>query len=259
MTRCERRMRLVASWGGAWFIMLGLLATPASATVSCSAPKSSDCANVLPIATTTDATNVESTDTIQIEPITSTTATLNGVTGPGVSNGPTTQYFFQYGTSTAYGTTGPTGTIGGCPPGVAGGAYCAVPPVQYVHYNITGLDPCSTYHFRIVASNTDGTTDGLDRTFATEFSKPIQYVHAPKRVKHRTRFRVRIGLGAAATITIQLRRDGKTVKTYHKGFRKIGQVTQRIRAPKRTGKYTIKVIATEPCGKETLAKTFTVT
>src|SRR3712207_6114717 len=83
-----------------------------------------------PGATTTAATNV----TFQ-------TATLNGVVNP---NKEDTTYYFEYGTTTAYGTKTPSAVEGGN----AG---------KSVSANITGLTPNTTYHYRLVATNPSGT------------------------------------------------------------------------------------------------------
>src|ERR1700761_1391658 len=88
----------------------GLLAAPGSATIVCPQgvkPPSPYCVNVPPTATTRNATHVRATR-----------ATLNGVAGPNVRNGDITQYFFEYGTTTAYGSQTRPGTIGSCPFGV---------------------------------------------------------------------------------------------------------------------------------------------
>ena len=74
-------------------------------------------------------------------------ARLNGSLYP---HGLTTTVYFQYGTTTSYGftrhsTTGP----------------------QSVSANINGLASHTTYHFRIAATNSAGTTYSSDRTFTT--------------------------------------------------------------------------------------------
>ena len=81
--------------------------------------------------------------------VASTTATLNGVVDP---NGSDTTFFFQYGTSTSYGTTTAVVDAGS---GSSGSAVSA---------NVTGLTPSTSYHYRVVAMSVAGTTDGLDRS-----------------------------------------------------------------------------------------------
>jgi hypothetical protein len=83
--------------------------------------------------------------------ITSYSATLNGSLDP---HGFTTTVYFQYGTTTSYGLTT-------TPQTKAGNTY------QAVSANISGLTASTTYHFRVVATNSAGTTYGSDRTFTT--------------------------------------------------------------------------------------------
>ena len=80
------------------------------------------------------------------------TATLNGTVNP---NGGPTSYWFEYGTSASYGLQ--TGAR------VAGAGTTA----QQLSVNISGLSAGTTHHFRLVAQNAAGTSDGLDQTFAT--------------------------------------------------------------------------------------------
>jgi sugar lactone lactonase YvrE len=88
--------------------------------------------------------------------IASFSATLNGSLNP---NGLPTTFHFQYGTTTNYGlTTAPQTRIGNTS--------------QPVTANIIGLTAGTTYHFRIVASNADGTSYGSDKTFTTLIPTP---------------------------------------------------------------------------------------
>src|SRR5205807_2449852 len=92
------------------------------------------------VVTTNPATNVLNSS-----------ATLNGTVDP---HGLSTSVQFQYGTTTSYGSTTASQTK-------TGNTY------QSVSANITGLNASTTYHFRIVATNSAGTTHGGDRTFTT--------------------------------------------------------------------------------------------
>jgi len=78
-------------------------------------------------------------------------ATLQGEVAP---NGTSAQYRFEFGTSTAYGTT--TASQGA--PGAA---------ARPVTATVGGLAPATMYHFRLVATNAEGTSSGADRTFTT--------------------------------------------------------------------------------------------
>jgi hypothetical protein len=74
------------------------------------------------------------------------------------NNGVPATYYFEYGTTTAYGASVPATQDGFG--GVAAGARRVVQPVY-------GLLPGTTYHFRLVAMNADGTTTSPDQTFTT--------------------------------------------------------------------------------------------
>jgi trimeric autotransporter adhesin len=86
-----------------------------------------------------------------------TTATLNGTVNP---NGLATTARFHYGTTTAYGSQTDIINI---PAGSS-----AVP----VSANISGLTPNETYHFRLVANNSNGEGTGADVSFVTSDNPP---------------------------------------------------------------------------------------
>lgn len=80
-------------------------------------------------------------------------ATLSATaSNPDVQNG---TVWFEYGTSTGYGTTTTTQTLA---TGASGGAFTA---------SLTGLTPGAIYHYRVVAQDPDGTVYGPDQMFAT--------------------------------------------------------------------------------------------
>ena len=82
-----------------------------------------------------------------------TSATLNGSIDP---NGQPTSYQFEYGTSTAYGSSTPTASAGS-----------GTGPVD-VSATVTGLTRATTYHFRLVAIDAQGGRyPGTDATFRT--------------------------------------------------------------------------------------------
>jgi hypothetical protein len=90
---------------------------------------------------------------------TTTTATVSGTI---TANGLDTTYFFEYGTTTAYGSTTPTVDVD------SGSA-----PVE-ASVILTGLAPGTTYLYRLVAANADGTTNGVAETFATAQSSCVE-------------------------------------------------------------------------------------
>ena len=79
-----------------------------------------------------------------------------------------TVYHFEYGETSAYGTEVPLGGAG------LGSGSEAVG----VSAGLTELKLGVTYHFRVVASNSDGTTYQPDQTFATVASAPIEASYA---------------------------------------------------------------------------------
>ena len=97
-----------------------------------------------PSATTTAATSV-----------TTTSAQLNGNMN---GNGLVGTVYFQYGTTTSYGSQTPPGDMG--------------PTAGSVSYVISNLKPNTLYHYQVVASTTAGTTGGGDTTFTTSPPPP---------------------------------------------------------------------------------------
>jgi Glycosyl hydrolase family 26 len=96
--------------------------------------------------------------------VTATTATLNGTVNP---EGADASWQFDGGTDTTYGNVAPS------PAGDAGSGASAVGEST----TITGLTPSTTYHYRIEATNSAGTSYGKDVTFTTPSS--CQYTAAP--------------------------------------------------------------------------------
>lgn len=87
--------------------------------------------------------------------ILSTRATLQAAITPRFSD---THYVFEYGPTAAYGTQIPL------PPGNDIGEANSE---QNASVALTDLQPQTTYHFRVVAANSIGSTDGADSTFTT--------------------------------------------------------------------------------------------
>ncbi len=98
---------------------------------------------------TPDAPRIESTTASAVS---QAGARLSGAVNPASG---TTSAHFEYGASGAYGSA--TGTV-------AVGSDTSIHPVSA---DLSGLQPSTTYHFRLVASNEYGTTRGPDQTFTT--------------------------------------------------------------------------------------------
>lgn len=130
-----RRMRVAAA---VVLVACGLLAV---AIVSADHPAPASAALAPPSATTGSASNLAQSS-----------ATISGTINP---NGTDTQDYFQYGTSTSYGSTTTTYDAGA---GTSNEATSA---------NLTGLTSNTTYHYRQVATSSAGTTYGTDETFTT--------------------------------------------------------------------------------------------
>jgi len=104
-------------------------------------------AGLAPTATTMAATNK-----------TATGATLNATVN---ANMVSTVVTFEYGTTTSYGQT-----VNASPSPVTGNT------ITNVSANLTGLTAGTTYHFRVKAVNSVGTTYGIDMTFTTLYPPP---------------------------------------------------------------------------------------
>jgi hypothetical protein len=85
-------------------------------------------------------------------PIQTTGATLHGTVNP---NSLATSYHFDFGTTTSYGSSTPAADAG---------AGTADAPASAA---LTGLKPNTTYHYRLVATNPKGTSNGGDVAFTT--------------------------------------------------------------------------------------------
>ena len=100
--------------------------------------------------------------------ITTTGATVAGSVNP---NGVATTYQFEYGTSTLYGKST---TVTDAGSGTGASNVSAV---------LSGLQPGTTYHYRLVASNASRATDGADATFKTAAAPPPPPPAPPTKLK----------------------------------------------------------------------------
>jgi NHL repeat len=98
---------------------------------------------------------VEALSTGPVQSLTPSSATLTGSLTPG---GVDALYYFDWGLTAEYGNTSPA------PPGTDAGA--AAEPVA-AETALSGLAPNTTYHYRLVGTNSFGTTEGEDVKFTT--------------------------------------------------------------------------------------------
>jgi hypothetical protein len=106
--------------------------------------------------------------TLAASGVTPTSATLNGTVNPDNLD---TSYHFEYGLTSAYGSSTPAQS--------AGSDYA----VHAESATISGLAPGTTYHYRIVATNAIGTSDGADMTFTTAPRPPVIPAAVSKQLK----------------------------------------------------------------------------
>jgi len=116
----------------------------------------------------TDQLGVSVAPRVSAPPV-STTGDLSGFPQPHKAtvgakvdpNGAPTTYYFQYGTTTGYGSST-----------VAWNAGSGWQPEE-LSGTIEGLKGNTTYHYRLIASNSNGTGTGEDKTFTTPDWRPI--------------------------------------------------------------------------------------
>ncbi len=108
--------------------------------------------NVAPAATPPTPAHPPRVNTWSVSNISFSSATLYGYVSP---EGLATNYYFQYGTGNGYGAQTPLAP--------AGNGTIALKFSQV----ITGLQPGVTYHFRVLAVSSAGTSTGSDRIFRT--------------------------------------------------------------------------------------------
>jgi hypothetical protein len=132
--------------------------------------------------------------------VTSTNAILAGLVDP--HDATLLGCSFEYGTSAAYGQS----------------VACATPPVldgglQPVSAPVTGLQPNTTYHYRLLASSSSGTSAGQDVTFTTAVSSgvPLVFPHpsiaGTPAVTQRLTCRAGVPSGSTAQLTYRWLRN----------------------------------------------------
>ncbi len=117
-------------------------------------------ASFTPISSAPTLTNTPIVATNSAANVTLSSATLNGTVNP---NGLPTTYIFQWGPTTSYGNATAAKSAGSGANNVSATA------------NLIGLAANRTYHYRLVATNSVGTTYGTDGTFSTRITSNADF------------------------------------------------------------------------------------
>jgi hypothetical protein len=139
-------------------------------------------------------------------------------------------FTFQYGTATSYGSQTTSTTV----PAGSG----AVP----VTANLKGLKAGQTYHYRLVATNASGTTNGADATFRTKGrltprklnvkARPTHDATLPYRYTFTGKLTLPKGIsrsvGCAGRVSVQIKNGKKTVSTRRAKLSKHCSYRQRV-------------------------------
>lgn len=144
--------------------------------------------------------------------VTASTATLSGSVDP--NDALLRTCAFEYGTSSQYGQSAPCASF----PGASGGLQAVIAP-------ISGLQPNTTYHYRLLASSATGASAGPDATFTTAVSGGVPLVNphpsiaGTPAVGQRLTCRSGVPSGATAQLTYAWLRNllpiaGATASTY---------------------------------------------
>lgn len=96
--------------------------------------------------------------TLPATTVTTTSATLNGLVNPA---GRAASGWFQWGSTTSYGSNTPIVALGNGFTNVS------------TNFVLTGLTPATPYHYRVAATNASGTNFGLDMSFTTSAGAPV--------------------------------------------------------------------------------------
>jgi hypothetical protein len=160
-----------------------------------------------------------------------TRSTLRGGVNP---KGAQTTYYFEFGLTPAYGLRSTSQTL------------AAGTRTRSVRATLTGLQPGTTYHYRLVAVNANGTALGRDHTFTTSPAaaparvlprltsrvKPRRDRHAPYRYRVSGRLVLPAGVTSSSCrgrVTVRFRLHGKTVKLRRARVRSTCAYTTRVR------------------------------
>lgn len=185
----------------------------------------------------------EEARTLDATAITATSATLNG---EAVTGGGPVRVRFDFGPTTAYGSTTPAQRV--APTGT----------VAPFSISATGLAPAAEIHYRAVVEGDFGTVTGADRVIRTGAAPAPPQTGATARIRltstarvvrrnGRITLRVKISVNRAATVRLQVRRIGRPVLRRTVVRPRAGTFTLTARLPRGgRGRAVVKVIATSP-------------
>lgn len=150
-------------------------------------------ANGEPISSTSDSTAFHTLlgpPEVEAGPAISITSNSAELTGTIDTLGDQTTYHFEYGLTDSYGSKAPAGAEA-----VAGNERGA----RTFTRGISGLQPDTTYHYRLIAKNSAGEASGADRTFTTSGSGVVRaYEQVSPRNKMGGSVNPQLGFRAAA-------------------------------------------------------------
>lgn len=191
-----------------------------------------------PVVTTTAATGV-----------TTSAATLNGSVNP---NGADASYKFDYGTTTSYGSSTTAGDAGAGTTAVNESA------------NLASLTASTTYHYRLEATNSGGTTLGADQQFTTSSTGSVVAFDAAGGAKHSgsaalTWTQVVSGSNRALLVdfTVGNNNDAGCTPVVKDGTTSMSEITAVHDDNQRSGALTVWGLVNPPAGTNTITATVT--
>ncbi len=189
--------------------------------------------------------------------VTETGALLAGSINPNLRS---TTYRFEFGPTSGYGkSTSPADAgAGESPVGVA--------------TDLSGLKPSTTYHYRLVASNSDGTSNGADSTFTTHRDSTVPRIRSaslkPSRFRAKKGAKLRYVLSEAARVSAtvaRVRRGHRAKRSARFAMKgRAGANTRRFRGvfkrrPLKSGRYRLTLVASDAAGHRSPPKRLSFT
>jgi hypothetical protein len=181
--------------------------------------------------------------------VTTSAATLNGSVNP---NGADASYKFDYGTTTSYGSSTTAGDAGSGTTAVNESA------------GLTGLTASTTYHFRLEATNSGGTTLGADQQFTTSSTGSVVAYDSAGGAKHAgssalTWTQVVSGSNRAIVVdfTVGDNNDAGCAPVVKDGTTSMSEITAVHDDNQRAGALTVWGLVNPPTGTNTITATVT--